>query len=63
VIPNVELASLVAAEWDYQTDQRKGIEPVTMPITQLFFTAIDQIAIDPETTRKVCMSYLPTGSK
>lgn len=62
ILPNRYLATLLACEWDFQTDKRRGIEPVSMPITQLIFTAIDQISLDPETTRKVCMSYLPTGA-
>lgn len=62
ILPNRYLATLLACEWDFQTDKRRGIEPVSMPITQLVFTAIDQISLDPETTRKVCMSYLPTDT-
>ena len=45
-IPNMELALAVAAEWDAQLDNLKGIEPTTMPMTQMMFTAIDQISVE-----------------
>lgn len=61
-LPTLELALGIAAEWDAQTDPRKGLEPTTMPLMTLASTAIDQIALDPETTIKTCMKYLPTDS-
>ena len=62
VLPNLELSLALASEWDAQLDPRKGLEPATMPITQLVFTAIDQIEIAPGPTRRVCLSYLPTDT-
>lgn len=61
-LPNLELAMAVAAEWDAQTDARKGIQPVTMPLMTLASTAIDQALVDPEFIRNTCRSYLPTDS-
>lgn len=48
-LPSKELALLIAAEWDHQTDPRKGIEPTTMPIMTLLSTAIDQIQFNDNT--------------
>jgi chaperone required for assembly of F1-ATPase len=54
------LALAIAAEWDSQTDKRKGIRPSTMPFMTLASTAIDHLSINPDFTRSTCMSYLPT---
>lgn len=61
-LPTYELALCIAAEWDSQTDARKGIEPVTMPMMTLASTAIDQVRVDPESTIRTCMKYLHTDS-
>ncbi len=70
-LPNREVAMMIAAEWDAQTDARKGIEPVSMPIMTLMSTAIDQIQFNDndsseKTQREIvidnCMKYLPTDS-
>jgi chaperone required for assembly of F1-ATPase len=59
---NKSLASAIAAEWDAQTDERRGIEPATMPLMTLASTAIDQIQFDRYTSIANCMKYLPTDS-
>ena len=61
-IPNMELALAVAAEWDAQLDNLKGIEPTTMPMTQMMFTAIDQISVDKTPTMNTLLGYLPTDT-
>jgi ATP synthase F1 complex assembly factor 2 len=61
-LPTFELAFGIAAEWDAQTDKRKGIQPVTMPLMTLASTAIDQVSVEPEITISNCMKYLPTDS-
>ena len=61
-VPNLELALAVAAEWDAQLDTLKGIEPTTMPMTQMMFTAIDQISVDREPTMNTLLGYLPTDT-
>jgi ATP synthase mitochondrial F1 complex assembly factor 2 len=61
-LPTKELALCIAAEWDAQTDQRKGLQPVTMPLMSLASTAIDQIAVDRDITIANCVKYLPTDS-
>lgn len=61
-LPNKDLAFCIAAEWDAQTNVKKGLEPVSMPMMTLASTALDQIALDPETTINNCMRYLPTDS-
>lgn len=66
---------LAAGEWDAQTDERKGIEPVTMPIMTLASTAIDQIQFNDNNSLtssgndaskefivQNCLKYLPTDS-
>ncbi len=58
----MDIAMCVAAEWDAQTSVHKGIEPVSMPIMTLASTALDQIALNPETTINTCLAYLPTDS-
>lgn len=40
VIPTEDLASIVASEWDNQTEV---IKPLTMPVTRLVCTAIDKV--------------------
>ena len=61
-INNLELALMIANEWDSQTNQIKGIEPSTMPMMMLVSTAIDQIKNDPSFARETCLSYLPTDT-
>jgi len=61
-LPSMELALAVAAEWDAQTDTRKGIEPITMPLMTLVSTCIDQIQPNPNIIIRNCMKYLPTDS-
>lgn len=56
------LALAVAAEWDFQTDSRRGLEPVTMPLTTLASTAIDQVLVNREEVIQNCLKYLPTDS-
>lgn len=62
LVPNKDIAFCIAAEWDAQTNARKGLEPVSMPMMTLASTALDQIIHDPETTINNCMRYLPTDS-
>jgi len=38
-IPNIELALAVSAEWDAQVDPHRGLEPVSMPLTQASVTS------------------------
>lgn len=52
----------IALEWDAQTDQRHGIQPVNMPLMSIASTALDQITIDPNVTIQNCIKYLPTDS-
>lgn len=59
---NPSLAGVIAGEWDAQTDTKKGIQPPTMPLMSLASTAIDQIKFDPESVKKLCLSYLPTDT-
>lgn len=61
-LPSKTLALAIAAEWDMQTDEKRGIEPVAMPLMSLASTAIDQVRYDRETTIETCMKYLPTDS-
>lgn len=61
-MPREELAVAVALEWDAQTNQKMGIEPVTMPLTTLASTAIDLIHIDSSDAQKTCLSFLPTDT-
>jgi len=60
VFANSLLASTIAAEWDAQTDDRKGIQPSTMPFMQLAATAIDNLQFDPLPAQSTCLSFLPT---
>jgi ATP synthase F1 complex assembly factor 2 len=60
-LPNIELAAMIALEWDAQLD-KKGIQPATMPMMTLATTAIDQVQFDPEYARKTCLRYLPTDT-
>lgn len=62
VLPTVELALAIAAEWDAQTDGLRGIQPRTMPLMTLACTAIDQVAVDAWPTKQTILSYLPTDS-
>lgn len=62
LFPNKLLAVAVAAEWDAQTDDRKGLEPITMPLTTIASTAIDQVLPSMEDVRRNCLRYLPTDS-
>jgi chaperone required for assembly of F1-ATPase len=61
-LPTKELAMAIAAEWDAQTDENKGIEPVSMPLMTLASTAIDQIQPDRSSAIATCLKYLPTDS-
>ena len=61
-LPSEGLALAVAAEWDAQTDSRRGLQPATMPLTSLASTALDIVAADPEEARRSCLGYLGTDS-
>lgn len=61
-LPNLNLTMAIAAEWDAQTNVKKGITPATMPLMTIVSTAIDQVAMDRNHTIQTCMSYLPTDS-
>eukprot|EP01038_Epipyxis_sp_PR26KG_P008666 gene8666-11709_t len=61
-LPNPIIATAIAAEWDAQTDYKKGIQPVTMPLMTLISTSIDQVSIRPDITIDNCMRYLATDS-
>jgi ATP synthase mitochondrial F1 complex assembly factor 2 len=41
-LPSVQLAAAIACEWDMQNN-KKGIQPATMPLMSLAATAIDQV--------------------
>jgi chaperone required for assembly of F1-ATPase len=58
----IGLALAVAAEWDAQTDTKRGIQPPTMPMMSLASTAIDQISLDPSDAISTCMGYLGTDT-
>lgn len=62
VVPNMDIALSIAAEWDAQTDKKKGIQPADMPMMTLASTAIDQVKCNRDTTISNCMKYLPTDS-
>lgn len=59
---SAELALAIAAEWDAQTCEKRGIQPATMPMMMIAATAMDQILPDPSFARKTCLSYLPTDT-
>ena len=61
-LPTLPLALAMAAEWDAQKDNKRGIQPATMPLMTLASTAIDQVAVDPLPTRRTVLSYLPTDT-
>ena len=61
-LPTAELAYAIAAEWDAQTDKKRGIQPATMPLMTLASTAIDQVRVDPTPVKTTVLSYLPTDS-
>ena len=61
-LPSKTLALAIAAEWDMQTDQKRGIEPVTMPLMSIASTAIDQIHTERAEVIAHCMKYLPTDA-
>jgi len=61
-LPNAELASMIALEWDAQLDKSRGIVPASMPYTILASTALDQIRLDPNDARRTCLRFLPTDS-
>ena len=58
----MDLAAAIALEWDDQTNIVTGIQPVTMPLTTIAATAIDQICDNPDTAHNICLSYLPTDT-
>lgn len=60
VFSNYLLAASVASEWDAQTDDRRGIQPSTMPFMQLAATAVDNLQFDPLPAQSTCLSFLPT---
>lgn len=62
VLPSEALALAVAAEWDAQTDPRRGIQPAAMPLTTLATTALDLVAADPKAVCRTCLGYLATDS-
>lgn len=62
VLPNLNLALSIAAEWDAQTNKRMGIQPVNMPMMSIASTAIDQIQVDRVHAVDTCMRYLPTDT-
>jgi len=62
ILPNLNLAAAIAAEWDSQNDKNKGIQPATMPLMSIASTAIDQIQEDPLHARETCFKYLPTDA-
>ena len=61
-LPNKLIATAIAAEWDAQVDERKGIQPATMPLMTLASTAIDQVRLSRDTSVNTCMSYLSTDT-
>lgn len=61
-LPSPEIAAAVALEWDNQVNQKKGIEPASMPLMILVSTAIDTIKPDPEHTINTCLKYIPTDT-
>lgn len=59
---NELLATTVAAEWDYQSDKRRGLEPTTMPLMTLTCTAIDQVRYSRDEVIDNCVRYFPTDA-
>lgn len=64
VVPCKNLAWCIASEWDAQMDDKKGIQPASMPLMSLISTTIDQISTPAGLafTRNTVMNYLPTDS-
>jgi ATP synthase F1 complex assembly factor 2 len=63
VLPNLELAHVLAAEWDFQEVlSDRGIEPATMPFMTLVSSAIDQADGEPSYYIERILTYLPTDS-
>jgi chaperone required for assembly of F1-ATPase len=63
-LESVDVAMLIAGEWDAQTSKKRGIQPATMPFMTLAATAIDQVSTDEgrSRARATCMGYLPTDT-
>ena len=61
---SIDVAMLIAGEWDAQTSKKRGIQPATMPFMTLAATAIDQVSTDEGRgrARATCMGYLPTDT-
>ena len=62
LVPSEDLAWAIAAEWDAQTDNKRGLVPATMPLMTLASKAIDQISVDPTLARDTVLGFLPTDS-
>ena len=61
-LPNELMAVMVALEWDAQVNKRTGIQPATMPLTVIAFTAIDTVLPDNSDAVATCLRFLPTDS-
>lgn len=61
-LPSQDLACIIAAEWDAQTNERVGIQPTSMPCMTIAATAIDQVIPSRDFVQKTCISYLPTDT-
>ena len=53
---------MIALEWDAQTNIRTGLQPATMPLTILAFTAEDTVKPDGSDAINTCLRFLPTDS-
>jgi ATP synthase mitochondrial F1 complex assembly factor 2 len=62
LVPSEDLAWAIASEWDAQTDNRRGLQPATMPLMTLASIAIDQTSVDPTLARETVLKFLPTDS-
>lgn len=56
-LPTKALAEAVAAEWDAQEDK---IEPASMPLTRLAYTALDQIEAQREAAVEAVLAFAET---
>ena len=61
-LPNRNIATIIAAEWDAQINKNTGIQPTSMPFMILASTAVDQIIPDSAFVKQTCLSYLPTDT-
>lgn len=60
-LPTFALAAAIAAEWNAQgKDERKQVDPRTMPLTQLAMTAQDHLALRHDAVVTALLGFLDT---